>query len=79
MTKLIVEESLRKKLINLDEEVELCDETGHSIGFFYPRGPREAKLPPGFESPYSDEELQRRMNEPGGHTLAEIWAELDKS
>jgi hypothetical protein len=79
MTKLIVEESLRKKLINLEDKVELCDESGQTFGFFLPWAPQEMKLPAGVESPFSEEELKRRMREPGGRTLAEIWAELEKS
>ena len=79
MTKVIVEESLRRKLINLAEQAELCDESGQTFGTFFPAVPRETKLPPGFEPPISIEEIERRRKEPGGSTLAEIWAKLEKS
>ncbi len=79
MTKVIVDERLRRKLINLAEQAELCDELGQTFGTFIPREPQETKLPPGVEPPFSQEELERRMNEPGGRTLAEIWADLEKS
>jgi hypothetical protein len=79
MTKLIVEESLRTKLSKLEEEVEFCDESGKLLGIFYPFGKGSFSLPPGMDCPFSDEELERRRQEPGGHTLAEIWARLGKS
>ncbi len=79
MTKILVDEALRKKLTNVDELAELCDESGKTLGIFYPAEPQETKLPAGFKSPISDDELERRRKEQGGRTLAEIWAELDKS
>jgi hypothetical protein len=79
MTKILVDEALRKKLAKVDELAELCDESGKTLGIFYPAEPQEPKLPAGFKSPISDEELNRRKKEPGGQTLAEIWAELEKS
>ncbi len=78
MTKVIIDKSLRLKLIKLKQQAELCDESGQTIGVFFPYEPREMKLPPGAESPISDEELERRRKEPGGCSLAEIWAELEK-
>ncbi len=79
MTKILVDESLRKKLSRVDELAELCDKSGQTLGFFYPAEPKETKLPPGLKSPISEKELDRRRKEPGGHTLGEIWAELEKS
>ena len=36
MTKVIVDQSLRSKLNGLDEQVELCDESGRTMGHFLP-------------------------------------------
>ncbi len=79
MTKMIVEESLRTKLSKVEEEVEFCDESGNLLGIFYPFGKGNFSPPPGFESPISDEELERRRKETGGRTLAEIWKRLGRS
>jgi hypothetical protein len=79
MTRVIIEKSLRAKLVKLKQQAELCDEAGQTIGLFFPYEPQETKLPPGVKSPISDEELERRLNEPGGYSLAEIWTELEKS
>lgn len=79
MTKMIVEESLRSKLSKVEEEVEFCDESGNLLGIFYPLGKGRFSLPPGMECPISEEELEKRRQETGGHTLAEIWARLGRS
>jgi len=79
MTRVIIEKSLRAKLVKLKQQAELCDEAGQTIGLFFPYEPQVTKLPPDVESPISDEELERRLKEPGGCSLAEIWAELEKS
>ena len=78
MTKMIIEESLRKKLSQVEEEVEFCDESGKLLGIFYPFG-KPFSLPPGMECPISEEELEKRRQEPGGRTLKEIWARLGRS
>lgn len=79
MTKMIVEESLRTKLSEVEEEVEFCDESGNLLGIFYPFGKGGFSPPPWMECPISEEELKRRSQEPGGRTLAEIWKRLGRS
>jgi hypothetical protein len=79
MTKMIVEESLRKKLSQVEEEVEFCDESGKLLGIFYPFGKGAFSPPPGMECPISEEELEKRSREPGSRTLKEIWASLRRS
>jgi len=79
MAKIIIEESLKTKLSKLEEEVEFCDESGNLLGYFYPSGKGGFSLPPGAKSPISDEEIERRRKEPGGHTLTEIWTRLGRS
>ena len=79
MTKMSVEESLRKKLSQVEEEVEFCDESGKLLGIFYPFGKGAFSPPPGMECPISEEELEKRSREPGGRTLKEIWASLGRS
>jgi hypothetical protein len=81
MTKITVDSVLRAKLVNLKDELELCDETGHTIGHF---------LPGDFYKRYrdhayawancqvTDDELERASQEPGGRTLAETWQRLGR-
>jgi hypothetical protein len=76
MTKLIVDESLRARLEDFTESVQLCDERGHVLGYFLPAEIYDRTLYDGVEPPISDEEFRRRVSEPGGRSLAEILADL---
>jgi hypothetical protein len=64
----------RLRLHGLGEPLELCDETGHTLG---------RVLPPGFDlkllqPQISDEELQRRYENPGRlYTTDEVIAHLE--
>lgn len=75
MSKIVVDQSLREKLLGMREALELCDESGQLIGHFWPV-PDHA-LYEGEECPLSDEELARRAQERSGRTLAEIMADLE--
>jgi hypothetical protein len=76
MTRVIVDEALRKKLHDLKETLELCDDAGHVLGRVTPVF--DPALYEGLEPDISDEEIERRMREGGGRTLAEILADLEK-
>jgi hypothetical protein len=79
MTKVICDEAMRAMLDHGDEHLELCDESGRTLGYFVPTPVNEPALYEGVESPISAEELERRRHETGGQTLAEIWARLGRS
>jgi hypothetical protein len=75
MTKVVVDETMRRLLPDLSRPLEFCDETGHVLGRFLPEtavvlGQTE---PP----PLSEEELQRRKAEPA-YTTAEVLAYLER-
>jgi hypothetical protein len=74
MTRLIVDSAMREKLCNGKDSVEVFDEAGQILGVFYQTPP--APLPPGWRSPFSDEEIQRRRQEKGGRPLAEVLKDL---
>jgi hypothetical protein len=76
MTKLVVDERLRARLGDLTETAQLCDERGHILGYFLPAKIYDRALYDGVEPPISDDELRRRVSEPGGRSLAEILADL---
>lgn len=77
MTKLVVDEPLRTKLVGLTVPVELCDPSGRTLGHFVPQN--VSGLPhPSDECPYSEEELLQMQQETGGRPLAEIWKDLGR-
>lgn len=77
MTKVMIEDALVAKLITATEGVAVCNTSGRVLGYFIPAAEYDESQYAGITSPYSDEELERRENEPGGSTLAEIWQRLD--
>jgi hypothetical protein len=79
MHKVILDESLRAKLNNLDAEVEVCDESGRTVGHFLPEEVYMELLYASAKARYSDEELDRRRYEEGGSSLAEFWKRMEGS
>lgn len=76
MSRVILDPQLRSKLNGLNEQVEICDEAGKTLGHFVPESLYREFLVAWSRSNLSDEELERRRREPRGRTLAEIWKEL---
>ena len=77
MTKVVLNADLRNKLNGLNQPLEICDEAGHTLGQFLPQTDFERLIYNAVNAQISDEELERRLNEPGGNTLQEIWDELN--
>jgi hypothetical protein len=92
MTRIILDAGLRQKLNNLREPLELCDESGRVLGRFTPAlelcdesgrvlgqlyPPLESSPTNGTEPHLSEEELQRREQEPE-YSTAEVLAYLEK-
>jgi hypothetical protein len=75
MTRVIADTILRKHFGDFHHQVELCDESGQTVGFFVPCLP-QFKPPADIQSPYSPEELRRRAAEPGAKPLSEVWPEI---
>ena len=76
MTKIILDQAALSKFGTLKDRAEVCDTTGRILGYFIPVGSRS--LYEGVEPPITEEELQRRQQQLGGRTLAEILADLEK-
>lgn len=70
MTRVIVDPVTKAKLASVRQKSELCDDSGHILGHFIPLDPREPQI--------SEEEIERRLRQGGGRTLAEILADLEK-
>ena len=78
MVKLIVDAAMRAKFNNLDELLEICDQSGQTLGYFHP-----TVVTSGSEnetvSPFSIEEIERRRKQRTGRPLREILENLDQS
>jgi hypothetical protein len=79
MTRVTVDDSLRARLNGLDQQIELCDESGKTVGHFLPAALYHKLLYASDHCPYTEEELRQHMQEPGGRTLAEIWQRLGRT
>jgi len=77
MTRVIVDEVLRNKLLNFSEPLDLCDETGQVLGHVFPAvDPSEYEL---VEPPISEEELRRReQSTERRYTTAEVLEHLGR-
>jgi hypothetical protein len=75
MTKLMIDAATLAKLPNLDEPLEVCDESGKTLGYSHPVARAEQSA----RSPFSDEELQRRRQQRTGRPLAEVLDRLSRS
>lgn len=78
MSKITLNPELKALLNGLDEQLEVCDESGLTLGRFLPEAYFKKILYAAIEAscPHSEEERERRRHETGGRTLAEIWKRL---
>src|SRR2546425_3495040 len=76
MTRVLLDQTTLSLFYNPSEQVEVCDEAGRTLGYFTPVEDRS--LYERVEVPFSEEELDRFEQEPGGRTLAEILADLER-
>ncbi|HET6878717.1 MAG TPA: hypothetical protein VFI31_01025 [Pirellulales bacterium] len=81
MTRLTLDADLRSKLNGFDKPVEVCDESGQTLGHFLPSPLYDELFYAALsaECAHSKEELRRRHHETGGRTLAEIWRDLGRT
>ena len=77
MTRIVVDSEFWGKLNNPQGPVELCDPIGRTLGYLYP-APGSLDLGGGAKSPFAEEELLRREQEPGGRSLEEILRDFSK-
>jgi len=79
MDKLTIDSSLRDRLGGLQSGLELCDETGQTLGYFVPVVHDDPELYRRAAAQISDEELERRRREPGKRrTTQEVLERLEK-
>jgi hypothetical protein len=76
MTRITVDEILRKKLNDLSEPLELCDEAGRVLGRVFPAFDLSDYEP--WEPPIDEEELRRReQSSERRYTTAEVIGHLE--
>jgi hypothetical protein len=78
MTQVVVDPTLRAKLNGFADKVELVDESGETLGYCLPAAEYNRLLYASIKVPFTDEDIERRMQEKGGRSLAEIMADLEK-
>jgi hypothetical protein len=79
MNEVIIDAALRARLNNLEGLLKIRDESGRTLGYFYPvEGPGcEEEVP--IRSPFSQEDLERRRQDRSGRPLDEILDGLSRS
>jgi hypothetical protein len=75
---IVADSALRKQLGELDQVIDVHDQTGKLIGRFVPVEIYRYLIK-NLKLPISDEELARREKEGGGRPLKELWQELERS
>ncbi len=80
MSSVVLDSQVLERLRQPGGLVEIRDETGQLAGYFTPPGehPKESSLYRDVEVPFTDEELDRFEQEPGGRSLDEILKDLEK-
>ncbi len=76
MEKLTLDSAVLSALSEVDHQVQLCDPTGRTVGYFLPASEAEHEMYAWARGQFTDEELDRAANEPGGKSTAEILARL---
>jgi hypothetical protein len=82
MSRITLDPDLKARLNGLNEHLEVCDESGRTLGHFLPEAAYQKMLYALAESqrpPLSSEEVERRRKETGGRPLAAIWKRLGQS
>ena len=75
MTRITLDPDLRRRLLDLREPLELCDESGQVLARLLPEAERR---PQPSEPQISPEEIQRRRQNRGKtYTTAEVLAHLE--
>jgi hypothetical protein len=77
VTRVVLDKDTLTKLFNLSKPLEVCDESGSTLGYFHPAV--DQSLYRHIEIPTSEEELQARERELGGRFLEEILHDLERS
>ncbi len=76
MRTISVDASVQLQLGNLDSALELCDESGVTLGFFLPAPQRQHELYEQARTMFSDADIERARGQTDGSTTEEVLARL---
>lgn len=76
MTRIVLDQPTLTKLLQLREQLELCDESGQTLAYVTPASQRP--LSARVEIPFTREELDSFKRKEGARPLAEILKDLEK-
>jgi hypothetical protein len=81
MGKVVLDATLNARLNGMREAIEFRDENGVLVGHFLPAELYRnlVYIAAAAACPFSPEELERRRQETGGRSLAEIWTSWEQS
>ncbi|MBX6313012.1 MAG: hypothetical protein IRY99_08875 [Isosphaeraceae bacterium] len=69
---MILEQATQSKFENLEGRVEVCDESGRLLDYFFPVSRTDREEYEWAKAPINEEDLERIKQEPGGYTMAEV-------
>jgi hypothetical protein len=76
MNKVYVDDDLRARLHGLAAQLESCDESGSTLGYFVPRDVHDTTSEARPSEMFSEEEIALARREPRGRTTAEVLERL---
>jgi len=76
MNRAVVDDAFRARLDEFRTQTELCDKEGRVIGVYIPTASQVNKWYDQLRGRYTEEEPDRRCNEPGEKTTAEVLKAL---
>jgi len=76
MNRVLVDDALRATLGDLQAQAEFCDQAGRVLGYFVPAKDDLHAVREWIRSRISDEELERRAQEPAERTTEEVLKRL---
>jgi hypothetical protein len=79
MTDVLIDDVPRLDEAKLSQHLVVYDKTGRVLGHYLPAALYEQLCLKSSGPRASTEELRRRLHEPGGKSLSEIWNDLDRS
>jgi hypothetical protein len=76
MSKITLDAALRTRLNGLNDSLELCDESGQTVGHFLPEPTYRQYFYAWLKAQVTDEEIEKLRRQQGGKTLAQIKSDL---
>lgn len=74
--KVTCQEFLRLQLDDLEQELEVCDKSGRTIGRYLPKAIYDRLANPAARADFTEAELEAAENQTGGRTTEEVLARL---